>query len=206
MAVHHPLWRRTAALAAAVLLGGCQPAVHSGSGPASSAVATVQQPQSLRPPTFQGRALYTGPHRTPSGMKSLGITGYNYTDTYIDSFAVNGTGGGNIEVSYATSGGNGATCCANIPADLPLPTTVEISWRRDGASLQCKQTVLLDGPVAPNPGYLEVHFYQDGTIQVAITELPSPARLKLERFNRIQRKAQGNVDNDNKFSECTHVR
>jgi Protein of unknown function (DUF3304) len=134
-------------------------------------------------------------------MKGLTIAGYNYTDTYIDSFAVNGAGGGNLEVSQPSSGGGG-TCCASILDDFPLPLTVEISWKRDGEVPWCKQTVLLDGPLPKEANYFEVHFYQDGTIQVAITDYPSPARVKLQRFNYAQRHASGNVDNDTKYSEC----
>ncbi|MBC7993450.1 MAG: hypothetical protein H7Z15_09445, partial [Rhizobacter sp.] len=33
--------------------------------------------------------------------------GYNYTDTYIDSFEVDGAGGGNLEVSTPTAPGGG---------------------------------------------------------------------------------------------------
>lgn len=183
------------------LLVACQP---SNAPPAAASAAKSQEASAkpIQPPTFNGRPLFTGPHRTPKGMKGLGIAGYNYTDTYIDSFAVNGAGGGNIEVSGPTTGGNGVACCASIVDDMPLPIAVEISWRRDGDAPLCKQTVLLDGPVPAEPNYLEVHFYQDGAIQLAITDYPSPARLTLERFNRIQRKPADNVDNDDKFSEC----
>lgn len=181
------------------LLAGCERPAAPVAGAANASQAAKAGPA---PPSFNGRLLFTGPHRTPKGMKGLGIVGYNYTDTYIDSFAVNGAGGGNISVSSPTSGGHGAACCAVIGEDLLLPVTVEISWRRDGDAPLCKQTVLLDGPVPATPNYLEVHFYQDGTIQLAITDYPSEARLKLERFNRIQRKATGNIDNDDKLSEC----
>jgi hypothetical protein len=41
---------------------------------------------------------------------SLEINGFNYTDLYIDSFEVNGQGGGNLFVSSPTSGGGGGVC------------------------------------------------------------------------------------------------
>jgi Protein of unknown function (DUF3304) len=169
--------------------GGATTAVIASAAPAASA------------PSFKGQRLYTGPHRTPKGLKGLTIVGYNYTDNYIDRFAVNGAGGGNIEVAQGDTYGGG-TCCAPIVDDMPLPITVEISWKRDGDVPSCKQTVLLDGPLPKEPNYFEVHFYQDGTIQVAITDYPSPARVKLQRFNYAQRHANGNADNDSKFSEC----
>jgi hypothetical protein len=192
-------WWKAGLMTSALVLTACQrPAVPVAAPQASAS-------QALKGPSFQGRALYTGPHRTPRGMRGLTIAGYNYTDTYIDNFAVNGAGGGNLEVSTPTSGGGG-TCCAPIRADMPLPTTVEITWRRDGDDApRCKQTVLLDGPVPDEPSYLEVHFHQDGRIELAITAYPSPARVQLQRFNRLQRHETGNVNNDSKFSECQRV-
>ena len=110
-----------------------------------------------------------------------------------------------MEVSAPGSYGGG-TCCAPIPDDTPLPMTVDISWKRDGDVPQCKQTVLLEGPVPANANVFEVHFYQDGTIQVAITEETSMPRLNLDRFSYVQRKSSDNVVNDSKFSECKHGR
>lgn len=152
-------------------------------------------------PQFKGVDLYTGPYRTPKHLSGLTIIGYNYTDTYIDSFTVNGVGGGNIEVSTPGSYGGG-TCCAPILKDFPLPMTVDIAWNRDEGQPWCKQTVLLTGPVPDDANDFEVHFYQDGTIQVAITDYPTPARETSGRFNRVQRKETGNTNNDSKFSEC----
>lgn len=155
-------------------------------------------------PSFNGVKLHTGPYRTPKDMDGLTIAGYNYTDTYIGNFAVNGAGGGNIEVSTETSGGGGGTCCASISADTPLPTTVEISWKRDGDVPWCKQTVLVQGPVPEGAHYFEVHFYQDGRIETAITKETSWPRVKLDRFNPAFRKASGNVVNDTKYGTCGH--
>ncbi|WP_019562332.1 DUF3304 domain-containing protein [Caldimonas manganoxidans] len=159
------------------------------------------------PPMLNGRQLYTGPHRTPKGMKGLTIVGYNYTDTYIDSFRVNGAGGGNLEVSTPTAGGGKGTCCAPVRADMPLPAPVEITWTRDiRRGPWCKQTVLLEGPVREPANYFEVHFYQDGRIEVSISDFPSPPRVRVPRHNPDMRYAEGNVNNDEKLSECTHGR
>jgi len=163
-------------------------------------------PKTYKPPMFKGVQLYTGPHRTPKGMSGLTLVAYNYTDTYISNFTVDGAGGGNVEVSDMQSGHGGGACCAPISADTPLPMPVEITWKRDGEVPYCRQTVLLNGPIPPNPNAFEVHFYQDGTIQVAITDFPSPQRLNLENFNRLQRKASGNINNDSKYSECGYVK
>ncbi len=154
------------------------------------------------PPTFQGRTLGTGPYHIPKGTKGLTIAGYNYTDTYIDNFSVNGAGGGNLEVSDLGGGGGGGTCCAPIPQDVELPITVEIVWTRDFGMPTCKQTVLLDGPIPIELNVFEVHFYPDGKVDVAITDYPSPPRMKMDRFNYVQRKESHNINNDEKFSEC----
>jgi hypothetical protein len=161
--------------------------------------------KTYKPPMFNGVELYTGPHQTPKGMSGLTLVAYNYTDTYISNFTVNGAGGGNVEVSNMESGHGGGACCAPTSADIRLPMTVKIAWKRDGEVPYCRQTVLLNGPIPPNPNAFEVHFYPDGTIQVAITDFPSPQRLNLESFNRLQRKATGNINNDSKFSECGYV-
>jgi len=95
------------------------------------------------------------PHnRLPANMSGLTIVGYNYTDTYIGSFTVNGAGGGNIEVSSKTSGGGGGVCCAAIPAGAALPITIDIAWKRDGRVPWCRQSAVLDGPVPADPQYL----------------------------------------------------
>jgi Protein of unknown function (DUF3304) len=181
------------ALAILVAVVGCRPVEPT--APSKNSVAAQL-------PTLQGTPLHTGPHKTPKGMRGLTIVGYNYTDTYIDSFAVNGSGGGNLEVSEGVSGGGKGTCCAPIGDDMALPIKVEIAWKRDGDAPKCRQTVLLDGAVAKQPNNFEVHFFQDGTIQLAITDSLSPARVKLARFNPAFRHASGNTDNDIKYSEC----
>lgn len=164
----------------------------------------IRKMEKAGPPTFNGVQLYTGPHRTPAKMEGLTIVGYNYTDTYISDFSVNGAGGGNIEVSSKDHSYGGGTCCAAIPADTPLPLTVDIAWKRDGDVPRCRQTVLLDGPVPADARYFEVHFYQDGKVQVALSDYPSVPRVLVDRFDYTKRKASGNVVNDGKFSKCGH--
>jgi hypothetical protein len=201
----HRAWHRCAIVLACVLglsLAACQP-----SGESSGTASAHKTPTSTASKTeFKGTALYTGPHRTPKNLPGLLLVAYNYSDTYIDGFAVNGAGGGNVEVSNTGDGYGGGTCCASVPADLPLPLTVDVSWQRDYGMPRCKQTVVLDGPIPDNADTFEVHFYQDGSIQVAVTHRPSPPRLRLERFNYAQRKATDNINNDSVYSECGHAR
>jgi hypothetical protein len=176
----------------------------SASGPAAPKSAGASSKLEVPPewPMFNGVKLHTGPHLIPQGMKGLTIRGFNYTDLYIGNFAVNGAGGGNIEVSDHHMGGGKGTCCAPLPGGIELPMTVEISWKRDGDVPYCKQRVLLEGPVPNDPYAFDVHFYQDGTIQVAISQFRASARVELDRFSSVQRKATGNVNNDTKFSRC----
>lgn len=139
--------------------------------------------------------------------RSFGLTvyGYNYTDTYIDSFEVNGQGGGNLEVSIPTAGGGGSVCCVSVTSDMPLPWPYTIKWSRNiYKKIWCEQTVLLHGPIPREPRYFEVHFYPDGHIELAVTEEASEPRLKLERFSRGKRHESGNSNNDTKFSKCKH--
>jgi hypothetical protein len=136
------------------------------------------------------------------GARGLAISGYNYTDLYISSFAVNGQGGGNIEVSTPGGSGGGDVCCVMLSPGSIFPIPVSIKWRRDSSTIWCEQEVMLNGPMPLDPHYFEVHFYPDGHVEVAVTEKDSLPRLQLERFSRLQRKETKNVNNDAKFARC----
>ncbi|WP_167761480.1 DUF3304 domain-containing protein [Duganella callida] len=127
---------------------------------------------------------------------SLGILGYNYTNKYIDSFSVNGQGGGNIQVSSPSSGGSGIVCCVSYRPGSPIKT-VHIRWQsgacyfKEQSSLSKQMFDTLysfykeqDAPVevltADDPQYMEIHFYPDGSIKAAITAGISDPRLSLD--------------------------
>ena len=133
----------------------------------------------------------------------LTIYGYNYTDTEIGSFEVNGRGGGNLAVSTATSPGGSGVCCAAIftPLSTDRPTTIK--WTRDGDTW-CEQDIAFTGPVPSNAKYLEVHFFQDGHIEIAATAESSPPRIRLDRLHGNSRHSDPNqnVINDTKQSRC----
>jgi Protein of unknown function (DUF3304) len=133
----------------------------------------------------------------------LTIYGYNYTDTEIGSFEVNGQGGGNLSVSSPTAGGGSSVCCIVTFSPMVQPRPVKIKWTRDGDTW-CEQQVLLKPPLPPKPEYLEVHFYRDGHIEVAATEADSPPRLRLERVhgNKRFQDEKKNVNNDARFARC----
>lgn len=132
---------------------------------------------------------------------SLTITGFNYTDLYIDSFSVNGQGGGNIFVSSPTSGGGGSVCCVSFWPSSTLPLHVTVRWTRD-LKRWCEKDVLVTGPVPASPEYLAVHFYPDGRIEAQITEGYPQVKLKLDRVNRSMRKASGNTVADERSARC----
>lgn len=131
----------------------------------------------------------------------LEIEGFNYTDLYIDSFEVNGRGGGNLLVSDTESGGGGGACCVSLLPDGPLPVQLRISWTRDGRR-RCEQDVELKGPLPASPRHLGVHFFPDGHIEAEVTEDYPKLRLRLERVDTARRKASNNTVEDEHFARC----
>lgn len=130
-----------------------------------------------------------------SDVVSLTITGYNYTDRYINDFFVESSGGGNVFVSSPNGGGGSSFCCTTyvIGATLWKPL---IRWQVGGCTFNSRKDrygdvffdihhfyremeTTLDPKIPDNPKYLEVHFYPDGHVETAITELPSRPRLLL---------------------------
>jgi len=164
----------------------------------------IRRMENTATPSLNGVQLYTGSERTPTMAKGLTIIGYNYTDTAITNFSVGRAGGGNIEVSSRAYSYGGGACCATIPRGVPLPISVEIGWQRDGTGDRpwCRQAVLLTGPIPEKANYFEVHFYQDGTVNVAITDYPSRPRVLLDRYSPAFRKPSGNINNDTRHARC----
>jgi hypothetical protein len=131
----------------------------------------------------------------PEISQPLTIVGFNYTDRYIDSFEVNGQGGGNVHVSTPTVGGGKGTCCIGWKAGTRLPQKVHVKWVSGGCMKELTDSdgytfkaplhafkeldAELADPVPSNPGYFEVHFYPDDHVEVAITASPSAPRLRL---------------------------
>jgi hypothetical protein len=129
--------------------------------------------------------------------QGLLIQGYNYTDAYIDSFTVNGAGGGNIFVSSPTSGGGGSVCCYSFNPHSLRPIQLKIRWAASYC-MEHKANPYAFGPrfvderktlwreaqvplsaVSTQAMALEVHFYPDGHVEAAVTPGYSPPRLKL---------------------------
>jgi Protein of unknown function (DUF3304) len=123
---------------------------------------------------------------------TLTISGYNYTNRYIDQFYVNGEGGANMD----SGGASGGVCCIGWRVGTPLPQTLRVRWvaggcmqtvtnsagesRQEPRHFYKEKDVVFGGPVPDDPGYLEVHFYPDEHIEIALTTLSSDPRLKLD--------------------------
>ena len=127
---------------------------------------------------------------------ALTVTGYNYTNRSINDFTVDGASGGNLHVSSPNSGGGGSVCCSPYVVGAGA-RKVKIRWAADACTYDNRKDrtgqllyvvhyfykeVTVD--IAPNvprvPRILEVHFYEDGHVEAAMTEIPSPPRLRLD--------------------------
>jgi len=132
-----------------------------------------------------------------NGPVTLALVGYNYTDRYIDSFSVDGQGGGNINVSSPSSGGGGIVCCVLYQPGSE-PKTVTVRWQFDAcyfreASSYSTETyntlhafykekkVRVTENTSGKAEYMEVHFYPDDSIQVVLTKELSMPRLSLSK-------------------------
>ena len=134
-------------------------------------------------------ACQEGPKAEP---KMLGITGYNYTDRYIDGFSVNGQGGTNMG---AHTNGSGEACCIVWRPGTALPVMMRVEWTYGerwnhikGQKLQDAEShqaeVELKGPISKQPAILVVHFYPDNTVEVEVAEdYPEP---RIKRVGSVQ--------------------
>jgi hypothetical protein len=136
--------------------------------------------------TFAALALTACQKAPQEEPKMLGITGYNYTDRYIDGFSVNGQGGTNMG---AHTNGSGEACCIVWRPGTALPVQMFVEWtygerwnHEKGLKLQDAEThrveVELKGPVPQNPTVFAVHFYPDNTVQVEVAEDYPKPRLR----------------------------
>jgi len=162
--------------------------------------------------TLTGCAQAGAPIETPPTERlsvdadSLLIQGYNYTNDYINSFTVDGQGGGNLYVSGPTSGGGGSVCCVSYPRGTPLPIKLKIRWVGAYCMWREKNPYPFGQPYHDKrmdlwqeaealavdlsegkPRALEVHIFPDGHAEAAITRGYSPPKLHLDRTEKFQR-------------------
>ena len=110
--------------------------------------------------------------------RSVTLVGYNYTERPIYTFSVNGVGGSNI---FVGGGGASFSCCTEITVGQP----VEIKWVYSATEKQYlaglrkenySTTVIVPPPTVPEAEYLEVHFYPDHHVELALVKSPGNAR------------------------------
>ena len=110
--------------------------------------------------------------------RSVTLVGYNYTERPIYTFSVNGGGGSNI---FVGGGGAKMSCCTDITVGQP----VEIKWVYSATEKQYlaglrkenySTTVIVPPPTVPEAEYLEVHFYPDHHVELALVKSPGNAR------------------------------
>ena len=131
----------------------------------------------------------------PGTEVSLTLTGYNYTDRYIDQFSVQGNEGGNLHVSSPSGGGGGSVCCIAFIAGVKT-WKVPVRWQTGGCTFNTrrnsdgrlrsqihhifKEVVVQVEPSFPQqPTYLEIHIYPGERVEASVTDKSSMPRLKL---------------------------
>ena len=114
--------------------------------------------------------------------RSVTLVGYNYTERPIYTFSVNGVGGSNI---FVGGGGASFSCCTEITVGQP----VEIKWVYSATEKQYlaglrkenySTTVIVPPPTVPEAEYLEVHFYPDHHVELALVKFPGDRRIPYE--------------------------
>lgn len=124
----------------------------------------------------------------PGKQIKVDLVGYNYTDKYIESFNVNGYGGGQIFLSSPTSGGGGAYCCFYYIEGIGFPFEVEVKWTINASEGSWKTAkALIPEPKVGVPKMLEVHIFRDDHVEVELTDWYSPPRVELPRKNYFER-------------------
>lgn len=128
---------------------------------------------------------------------SLTLTGYNYTNRYIDQFSVGSAAGGNLFLSSPGGGGGGSVCCIPYVIGASAWKTI-VRWQVDACtynnsvdesgkpsyeihSFFKEIEVQIDPHIPENPQYFEVHFFSDGHVEAAITAHSSPPRVILSK-------------------------
>jgi Protein of unknown function (DUF3304) len=110
-----------------------------------------------------------GANVKPTGAKKektvpVGVTGYNHTDTYIDSFAINGHWGGNLR---RHGGGGKDVCCMSLPDPWRPGIKVTVSWESNG---QVKEReVEVPQYESKRLDKINAHFLRSGEVKVFAT-------------------------------------
>jgi hypothetical protein len=144
-------------------------------------------------PSLAVTASASKPSDRPDTEWVLALVGYNYTSRYIDTFSVNGQGGGNVYVSSPTSGGGGSVCCVTYRKGGSAHE-VTVRWQSGGCmyraparmadgsthlfhSFYREARVKVNPNIPDHPKNFEVHFYPDGRVEASLTASASEPRL-----------------------------
>jgi Protein of unknown function (DUF3304) len=112
--------------------------------------------------------------------RSVTVVGYNYTERPIYTFSVNGAGGSNL-FAKEKHGGGAFSCCTEITVGKPAV----IKWVYDTTEKQYEAglreenhstTITVPPPTVSEASYLEVHFYPDHHVELALVKFPGKAR------------------------------
>ena len=111
--------------------------------------------------------------------RSVTVTGYNYTERPIYTFSVNGVGISNL---FTDSGGAKFSCCTTVTVGQPavINWTYSATERQYNAGVRKESrstTVIVPSPQVPEARYLEVHFYPDHHVELALVKFPGDRRL-----------------------------
>jgi hypothetical protein len=107
------------------------------------------------------------------------MVGYNYTVRPIGTFSINGVGGSNV---FVNGGGAAFSCCVDVT--VGKPAKIEWVYHRTeaqfnaGVQIERHSTdVIVPPPQTPDAEYLEVHFYPDNHVELALVKFPGKRRL-----------------------------
>lgn len=108
--------------------------------------------------------------------RSVTLVGYNYTERPIFSFSVDGVGGGNAFAGYK-NGGGGWVCCTTVVVGKKVKIDWEYSYTKEqyDAGVREEQhstSLTVPQPESTEAGYLEVHFYPDNHVELALVKFP----------------------------------
>ena len=113
--------------------------------------------------------------------REVSVVGYNYTPRPIYTFSVNGGAGSNI---FINGGGGKFSCCTPVT----IGQAVKVEWSLSatekqylaGVRMAHRSTTAIvppPHPEHPNARFLEVHFYPDGHVELALVNFPGDRRL-----------------------------
>lgn len=137
---------------------------------------------------------YRVPENAAGTHYMLGIIAYNYTDRYIDSFSIDGQGGGDVRLSTPTSGGSSTMCCVLLAKNPKWPMRVLVRWTVGGCKKYEKnrkysqiqysykeEEIDVEHDLAIPASDIAVHFYEGGKVRVRLSDGWEAPLLKLPK-------------------------